>query len=53
MGAPQIIVITLWVIDFILSVAKKGESKGVYKPAAMLCSIIITALLLNWGGFFS
>ena len=52
MGAPQIIIIVLWIIDFIISVVKNGEPRQPYNPTAMLLSIIITALLLSWGGFF-
>ena len=53
MGAPQIIIIVLWTMAFMLNLLKHGQpTKIKYHAGRKLLQIIIFGSLLIWGGFF-
>jgi hypothetical protein len=53
-GWPQGIAIGLMVIQLVLGAALDGDPKtGTHKFSVSLCSVILNAGLLYWGGFFA
>ena len=52
MGAPQIIVAILLVIEITRSAVKHGQMKEREHFGKKILDVIATILLLKWGGFF-
>jgi hypothetical protein len=53
MGAPQIIIIALWVANFLFACILSGQpKKGTYNPFTSLLAIGINFAILWFGGFF-
>lgn len=52
MHAPQIIFCTLMLIGYGIHAAKHGQKREPYNGGVALLDVIITSLLLWWGGFF-
>ena len=53
MKAPQIIVIILFTVEFVITAIKHGESKDDYNIVMTILDIATFAGLLIWGGFFA
>lgn len=53
LGAPQIILLAIYVLDIAIVAAHHGEPKeGSYNVFVLLIAFVIQLALLTWGGFF-
>ena len=53
MKAPQIIFIILMAMSFGHHLAMHGKDRGKFHVGYTLINVLITVVLLWWGGFFS
>lgn len=53
LGAPQIILLAIYILDTAIVAAHHGEPKeGNYNVFVLLIALAIQLALLTWGGFF-
>jgi len=53
LSAAAIVWLVLAALSFAMHCHKAGEQRGAYNPATCMLDLVLTALLLWWGGFFA
>lgn len=51
-GVPQIVMLALYLNNFVLSVVHHGEEQEPYNVWATMLGIAVNFAILKWGGFF-
>lgn len=51
-GVPQIVILVLYLNNFVLSVVRHGEEQEPYNAWITMLGIAINFAILKWGGFF-
>ena len=51
-GVPQIVILVLYLNNFVLSVVHHGEEQEPYNVWATMLGIAVNFAILKWGGFF-
>lgn len=51
-GVPQIVMLALYLNNFVLSVVHHGEEQEPYNVWTTMLGIAINFAILKWGGFF-
>lgn len=49
---PPIVMLLFMMLNFAISLAKAGESRGAFNPLLNLLDAAALAAILYWGGFF-
>lgn len=51
-GVPQIVILVLYLNNFVLSIIHHGEEQEPYNVWVTMLGIAINFAILKWGGFF-
>lgn len=51
-GVPQIVILVLYLLNFVLSAVHHGEEQEPYNVWMTMLGIAVNIAILKWGGFF-